>query len=110
MSSNGYTLYRGPSAFNGKPIKVVVTGTKHPSNNPKTGPMLQVWILPDGDDPPNKQVSICGTCPIRKACYVNWGQAPTSVWRAEYPDFWENPLFLENIRLGASGDRRNGTI
>ena len=66
--------------------------------------MLQMWILPDEENPPNKQVSICGNCPIRKACYVQWGQAPTAVWRATYPDFWESPYLLNYVRLGASGD------
>lgn len=93
------------------------------SNNAKTGPMLQTWILREDLSPidaskAGADVSICGDCPQRwhlgGARYVNIGQAPGSVWRAykrgRYQDASENALLRtvigqgKRVRLGAYGD------
>ena len=83
--------------------------------------MIQTWILRQ-DQPPIEAIkndddkSICGNCPLRgigagkhRACYVNVGQAPTTVWRAyraggygRLPEL----RFLAGraLRLGSYGD------
>jgi hypothetical protein len=89
--ATGALLYQGPSAVDGAPIAVILTGLVKPSENSKTGPMLQTYIvradvgampaLMNGSD-----VSVCGDCPHRSrvsggsgACYVNVGQGPRAV-------------------------------
>jgi hypothetical protein len=105
----GVVLYRGPSMLDGAPIMVIATFR---SENDKTGPMIQTWIL-RADIPPiaaisdGADVSICGDCPLRgsliqvargghplgasagecstcvgRACYVRADQAPTAVYWA----------------------------
>jgi hypothetical protein len=116
-------VYRGPSLLTGDPILVAVSGLAHPSMNPKTGPMLQAWIL-RSDMKPNDAVrvgaddAICGACPLRspdghtlgRACYVTVWQSPLNVYRslALYRDIEPRALSSEigdrAIRLGAYGD------
>lgn len=123
----GLVVYDGPSRLDGERVVGILTGLARPSSNPKTGPMLQLWIL-RGDRSPQDavksgdDVSVCGHCPLRspagagfkgRRCYVNVGQAATAVWRAWrrglYPDVGAgataalrgNPLAA---RLGAYGD------
>lgn len=60
-------IYRGPSLLTGEPIVVVFTTA---SRNPKTGAMLQTWILRDGIDPrvasqSGQDTAICGHCPLK---------------------------------------------
>jgi hypothetical protein len=105
---NGYILFEGPSAIDGKPIVVIATGFADSSANPKTGDMIQTWIL-RSDIAPHHAVksgddeSICGDCQHRPAmrdavtakgdtfisCYVKAFQAPLSVYgaylRGRYP-------------------------
>ena len=118
----GVILYRGPSALDGKPIVVVATLR---SSNRKTGGMIQTWILREDMAPlaairAGEDRSICGDCVHRgrsgdgrdRSCYVNVGQAPSSVWKAfgrgRYVDFDPNKhltLFEGRVvRLGAYGD------
>lgn len=102
----GVVLWEGASPIDNAPI--VAIGT-FKSKNPKTGPMLQVWIL-RADVNPTQAVAVgqdratCGDCALRpliqrlaktgqamsgwramlraKPCYVNVGQAPLAVWRS----------------------------
>jgi hypothetical protein len=122
----GYIIYNGPSVLDGAPIVMLLT-TK--TNNRKTGDMVQTWILRSDLSPLDASKakldgSICGHCPhkwsVGGACYVNLGQAPTSIYRAykrnSYPDLTHpaaTPLrnqilgkILHNrkVRLGAYGD------
>jgi hypothetical protein len=122
----GYIIYKGPSMLDGAPIVMIATLK---TNNRKTGDMVQTWIIRDDMSPldASKQKldgSICGNCPhkwsVGGACYVNLGQAPTSIYRAykrnSYPDLTHpaaTPLrnqtlgkILHNrkVRLGAYGD------
>ena len=89
---NGAVIYRGPSAIDGCPIVVILTGIRGSSTNPKTGRMVQSWILRDEMHPvealkTGADRSICGNCPHRpdadgkRGCYVN-PMGPSSVWRA----------------------------
>jgi hypothetical protein len=98
MKPNGYIIYRGPSALDGAPIVVIVTGTATRSANAKTGDMLQTWILREDVAPhiaikTGEDASICGNCPHRgehdgtrwtktRTCYVQTHNAPLSVWKA----------------------------
>ena len=120
----GYILWEGPSAYDGAPI--VVIGTLK-STNPKTGNMVQVWIMRQ-DIAPNVAIktgadtSVCGQCPLRplaykghglkKPCYVLTHHAPLAVWckyrRGGYqhmalPEF-RQLLQGKAVRLGAYGD------
>ena len=91
--SQGAIVWQGPSPIDGAPLVAVATGLRRPSENRKTGPMVQVWILradlaPSDAVESGADASVCGDCPLRglgfkaRACYVNVGQAPQSVWRA----------------------------
>jgi hypothetical protein len=119
---NGYMFYRGPSMINGKPIVAIATNLVRPSENPKTGNMVQVWILADSGQSPQEAAkcgadsAVCGGCPLKPsrsgACYVTLHQAPRAVYdaykRGNYP--WCQPRRLaqllagRSVRLGAYGD------
>jgi len=130
---NGYTIYRGPSMLDGKPIVVIATGFADSSENRKTGRMIQTWILREDIDPltathTGEDSSICGACPHRgelvpnheangtknegRSCYVKVWQAPLNVWKAYkrgiYPEIDTADLgwlFLgKPVRLGSYGD------
>ena len=96
---NGYILYEGPSAIDGKPIVVIATGFAKKSDNGKTGDMIQTWILRADIEPSEALASgddesICGGCEHRRAlkaellasgqvfvpCYVKVWQAPRAIW------------------------------
>lgn len=114
----GFEIYRGPSALNGAPIVAVLTLR---SDNPKTGDMAQLWILP-ADMAPHEAVktgadsAVCGDCKHRRgnggACYVTPFQGPLSVWKAwqrgAYPLASQRILIQalqgRMVRLGAYGD------
>lgn len=128
---NGYILYRGPSAIDGKPIVVIATGFAKQSANGKTGDMIQTWIIRE-DIAPHLAVksgddeSICGNCqhrPARRAeievsgqafvsCYVKTFQAPLSVFngykRGIYPIASHAEIAelcaKRMVRLGSYGD------
>jgi hypothetical protein len=128
MATRGAIVWEGLSPIDGAPIVVIVTGLSgRASHNRKTGDMAQTWILRSDVDPiaamrDNGDRAICGDCPLRgvtvdgkrtgRACYVNVGQAPLSVWRAyargSYPRMSPEDVapLLEGraIRLGAYGD------
>lgn len=122
-------IWEGTSPVDGSPIVAILTGaTGRKSANRKTGTMAQLWILradmapldairTDADD------AICGSCPLRgttgedgrrigRACYVNVGQAPTSVYRAYRRGSYARVspadaaaiLAGQKVRLGAYGD------
>ena len=129
---SGVILYEGPSLLDGAPIVVIATGLWRPSENPKTGPMVQTWILrqdvnPFGAIHAGQDVSVCGDCPLRgilarmrgrctvnrgRACYVNVHQAPLAVWRqyrrghhVRFDRRQHLPLFRGRmLRIGSYGD------
>lgn len=116
----GVELWRGPSAFNGKPIVVIAT---FKSDNVKTGDIIQTWILV-ADDRPTRAMTmglestVCGSCSLQHRtsggnalCYVNRATVNRvyDAWKeGKYPTF--NPrqhlrLFAgRHIRLGSYGD------
>lgn len=122
MTPTSIVIYRGPSMLTGDPIVAVVTGLRIASANPKTGAMLQTYII-RSDMPPNEAVesggdaAVCGNCPLRsedgrygRACYVTWWFAPMNVYRAlrHTPDMAPAaaaPLLAgRHVRVGSYGD------
>ena len=122
-ATNSAVVWRGPSAFDPSvDVLVVLTGLQRPSTNPKTGPMIQSWILrADGAELTPYQAMftgadapICGTCPLRanRGCYVTVNNAPNSIMRAilagKTPDMplesAMDALRGRKLRIGAYGD------
>lgn len=65
-------FYRGPSLLTGDPIVGILTGLEHGSNNPKTGPIAQAWILRADIGPmdakrKNIDDAVCGDCKLKGA-------------------------------------------
>lgn len=87
-----HLLYEGDSCLDGKPIVILAAGIDKPSQNIKTGPMMQTFILRSDISPidavkSGEDYSICGDCKHRnlfgkRTCYVNYAQSPQSVWNA----------------------------
>lgn len=113
--SNGYILHEDTLRV------VIATGFNHPSDNRKTGDMIQIWILVKLVDPVRAIKEgldrlICGSCVHRgdghgkeRSCYVNVGQAPLGIWRAwkagRYPTLQFTDIFAgRKVRFGAYGD------
>lgn len=117
---NGIIVYRGPSMLDGAPIVCIATGIENASRNPKTGALVQTWILREDIHPriavaTGADRSICGDCVHRRgqggACYVNTSFAPREVWssyhRGIYPLADESELALlrqYDVRAGSYGD------
>lgn len=112
---NSIPIYRTPT------IVAAVTGTKRPSANIKTGPMLQMSILVRKVEPlealrKGLDRLICGGCPYSSTanggnndCYVRVEQMPTAVWKSvkgqRIPDI--DPADIrpgQPIRFGSYGD------
>jgi hypothetical protein len=117
-------IYDGPSQLPGDgvtPIVAILTGLNKRSSNPKTGDMLQTWILVRDQHPSEALKSgddyaICGDCIHRpnggkRTCYVNI-MGPASVWRSFQkggyesvdPDEAGDIVSGRKVRLGAYGD------
>jgi hypothetical protein len=133
MNKSSFKIWEGESKFNGDPVAAIATNLKSLSQNPKTGPMPQVWIL-SSSIPPNKavwqdggDVAVCGDCilaphhafALRDAgedytsCYVarRAYQAPLSVWKSNIGSPINLLSFLASlqnlgnpIRFGAYGE------
>lgn len=112
---NGFVLHEDTQRV------IIATGFNKPSDNRKTGDMIQIWILCKSVDPVEaiKQGLdrlICGNCVHRgdgtggsRSCYVNVGQAPLGIWRAwkagRYPTLqWMDIFSGRKVRFGAYGD------
>ncbi len=130
--SNGIILYDGPSVLDGAPILVAASGIKNPSRNPKTGPMIQVWIILRDVAPhiavrTGADVSICGLCPHRgiqvtmpngaqatkgRTCYVIPFMAPRNVYEECRKGSYASVTLVSareifagrRVRIGAYGD------
>lgn len=98
--------------IDGLPIVVIATDY---SLNPKTGDMIQAWILPSDEDPhtavkSGRDRSVCGDCRHRPAngntCYVVTFQAPLGVHRAyKRGRYKPGPVPTHKpVRMGAWGD------
>lgn len=123
MRELGAIFYRGPSLLTGEPIVGILTGLEGGSSNPKTGPMVQAWILRSDVGPMdakrlNLDDAICGDCASRgrdgfdSICYVTVWLGPLNVWklfeRGGYLEAsWrELQALVEGrfVRCGAYGD------
>jgi len=124
-NKNSVEIWRGKSLLTGDPIVVLLTGLRR-SNNRKTGAMLQTYILHRDQDPietirQGRDDAICGSCPLRaqvpgtlkgRACYVNVGLGPLSVWRSWKSGTIEPSSITEiktriqdrKVRIGTYGD------
>lgn len=119
FNPNGCILYSGPSAWDGEPIVVVLTGLTDVSANTKTADMLQTWIIRQDRKPhvarqDGSDSSVCGDCPHRSgSCYVNLGQGPRAVWEcyangagylAYTPCMHDSLIAGRKVRIGSYGD------
>jgi hypothetical protein len=103
-------LWEGRSLIDDAPIVAIATAG---SSNRKTGPMIQVWIL-RSDLAPHRakqaglDVSVCGHCAMRAACYVVTAHGPRSVWEAYRAGLYQavdaSAFERAAIRWGAYGD------
>jgi hypothetical protein len=116
---NGFILHEDSQRV------IIATGFETPSDNRKTGDMIQVWILVKSVSPTEAIKSgldrlICGNCVHRgheengrfgvdRSCYVNPGQAPQGIWKAwkagNYSPLRSLEVFTgRRVRFGAYGD------
>lgn len=117
--SNGFLLHEDSQRV------IIATGFSTPSDNRKTGDMIQIWILVRSVSPTEAIRTgldrlICGNCMhrghevdgrhgVERTCYVNPGQAPQGVWKAwkagNYPPLRSLECFTgHKVRFGAYGD------
>lgn len=106
-------LWEGPSLLTGAPIVAILTGLNSPSMNPKTGPMLQAWVIRQDIGPmdakrDNLDDAICGDCALRghggidSACYVTVWFGPQNVYRAYRRDVYDRRT-LADVRATVAG-------
>jgi hypothetical protein len=114
---NGYILHETDD------IVVIATGFRRRSANPKTGDMLQVWILLRHMNPVRAiklgaDAKICFDCGHRgrkgkgRTCYVRVANAPLGVWKAYrrgmYPylpvERYADMFTGRKVRFGAYGE------
>lgn len=116
MGYLGVIVYEGPSLLDCLDVVVVATCIDRPSQNVKTGPVIQVYVLPKADPfltMDTAQFTVCGDCKHCKfgTCYVR-GDSVSSVARALQNERYVlvSPSKLvkfskgRNIRLVTKGD------
>lgn len=117
MNRNGLIVYQGPSAIDGRPIVVVLTGLASSSANEKTGGLIQSYILRADVEPhvalrTGDDSSVCGQCPRRPIlaqrtgdapCYVRVGEAPLSVYRAFRRGSYPRATSMDQVRAALQG-------
>jgi len=122
---SGVVAWAGASVLDGSPIALILNRITTPSANPKTGIMVQSFIIRTDIDPltatkTGQDYAICGDCKHKKTekntCYVSVWQAPQTVYKAlknqryavPYVDF--DPAILPDLvknkllRGGSYGD------
>lgn len=129
--NNGYVVYDGHSTWDGAPVVAIATGFVTPSDNPKTGPMIQLGLYRK-DIPPHVAVmtgqdrSVCGHCPLRQhtvkarmeldkvppgkkdiMCYVTTSNGPRGTWNAFKDGLY--PYHAEPRLLYRGRDVRGGS-
>jgi hypothetical protein len=118
---NGYILHETQD------IVVIATGFARKSANPKTGDMIQVWILLREINPVQAikigvDSGICFDCKHRgkngkqRTCYVRVANAPLGVWKAyqrgmypylpveRFAEMFERRKVRRKVRFGAYGE------
>jgi hypothetical protein len=115
--TNGYLLHEDSQ------IVVIATGFGRKSANPKTGDMIQVWILARDVNPvqalkTGEDSIVCLDCKHRgtegknRTCYVRVANAPNGVWKAyqrgNYPILaiadYARAFQGRKVRFGAYGE------
>jgi hypothetical protein len=116
---NTVCVWHGTSAIDGRsPVALFISGLVRKSHNPKTGNMLQAWILRADMNPVEAICSaadsaVCGDCKHRgqldadgilrnRSCYVSVKNAPLSVYRA-----WQRGN-VPTVAIGAIADQLQG--
>jgi hypothetical protein len=111
----GYVLHRGET--DGHAFVVIATME---TDNPKTGNMVQVWIMLENENPVSSvktgsdALTVCRECPFASGngCYVRVTNAPLAIWRAfhrgnypmAYPAMYAGLFSGRKIRFGAYGN------
>jgi hypothetical protein len=112
-------LYTGTSLLD--PTAPIFVAATDESDNRKTGPMVQVWIMRQDVHPlqavrTGEDQAVCGDCALRgergkdRVCYVTVQHAPAAVYRAWKAGTFEDlrtdvdPFIGEIVRVGAYGD------
>ncbi|RAM48027.1 MAG: hypothetical protein C6Y22_30055 [Hapalosiphonaceae cyanobacterium JJU2] len=121
MLQNSYIVWEGASLINGSPIVLILTGFVLPTSNPKTGRLIQSWILQQEFVPTDAaknglDIGICGNCPLKLSnlgsCYVNL-LGINNIYRkyatGSYPKFSANEIevlkrYHYPMRIGSYGD------
>lgn len=104
--------FRSTSPVDGAPLVTILT---RGSDNPKTGDVVQSWILREDVEPrealaSGQDESICGSCSQRPflggRCYVRLFQGPVNIWKAYHRGSYE-PFpcdgWLDSLRRWAAG-------
>lgn len=113
-------IYNGKSNHDGQPLMVKVSAE---TDNPKTGDMVQTWIMRSDIEPHTAQktgqdVSACGSCALRPimkldpeidggGCYVKTFHGPLATFRGKNDNTEKVVKALKNgagLRLGSYGD------
>ena len=89
-----YEVWRGP-AMDGTPVVLLATGILRKSENSKTGPMIQTFILRQDMKPieavnTGADVAICGDCPFRPIIAKQTGDASCYVTTWMLTRLWES--------------------
>lgn len=114
-------LWEGKSSIDDSPIICILTGLLKNSSNPKTGGLIQSWIiqkdiLPLDAAKQGTDTGVCGNCPLKPTnsniCYVNL-LGVNNIWR-KYVKGGYQPITQEQIevikalkvglRMGSYGD------
>jgi hypothetical protein len=112
-------LHESTSRFNGEPFAVIATGIDRPSTNVKTGPMIQLTILPTSQHPveANRAMNaktgqahtVCNDCPlIKNGCYVRVESSISAIYRAYKAKSYSSADYAafngQSVRFGAWGE------
>ena len=99
-------IYKGISLLdNETPIMVVMSGYNKDSQNTKTGPLVQLYILPIDISPKEAYTSgsksVCGDCKYNgnNGCYVNWSHLK-SLWNSARNT---KPRIYETVKRTSQG-------
>ena len=120
--NGGLIVYEGPSLLDRSArVFVALVGIGRHSSNPKTGPMVQSYIM-RADMAPHKATqsgadrAICGGCRRRPSldggCYVALHRGPRAVWASYQRGAYERTtpriaalrMTARQLRIGAYGD------
>lgn len=114
-NERGFVIHKGQ--VEGENFVVIATMQ---TSNRKTGNMIQVWFLLEDHKPTDVVNSgldaktICRGCKFasKNGCYVNVGQAPSSIWKAYHrgaykeltPKDYQFVFGARTVRFGAYGN------